>query len=95
MTTARDKVPVVRTRSGSPYSLGADWDGAGVNFAVFSENATRVGLCLFGETGGRETARIPVAEVRHVYLPEARPGLGYGYRVHMGRRPTGAGGWRG
>jgi glycogen operon protein len=73
----------VRTRPGRPYPLGATWDGAGVNFALFSENATAVELCLFDES--RET-RVAVTEqtehVWHVYLPEARPGLRYGYRVH-------------
>ena len=72
----------VRTRPGRPYPLGATWDGAGVNFALFSENATGVELCMFD--GDRET-RVPVTErtegVWHVYLPEARPGLRYGYRV--------------
>jgi isoamylase len=72
----------VRRRPGRPYPLGATWDGAGVNFALFSENATGVELCLF--EGDRET-RVPIAEqtehVWHVYLPEARPGLRYGYRV--------------
>jgi glycogen operon protein len=73
-----------RTRPGRPYPLGATWDGAGVNFALFAEHATGVELCLFD--GGRETERIAVAEytdqVWHVYLPHARPGLRYGYRVH-------------
>jgi glycogen operon protein len=72
----------VRTRPGRPYPLGATWDGSGVNFALFSENAQVVELCLFDD--GRET-RVPVTEqtehVWHVYLPEARPGLQYGYRV--------------
>src|SRR5436190_16262197 len=72
----------VRTRPGRPYPLGATWDGSGVNFALFSENATAVELCLFDDT--RET-RVPITEqtehVWHVYLPEARPGLRYGYRV--------------
>ena len=72
----------VRTRPGRPYPLGATWDGSGVNFALFSENAQGVELCLFDD--GRET-RVPVTEqtehVWHVYLPEARPGLRYGYRV--------------
>ena len=72
----------VRTRPGRPYPLGATWDGSGVNFALFSENATAVELCLFDDT--RET-RVPVTEqtehVWHVYLPEARPGTRYGYRV--------------
>ena len=72
----------VRTRPGRPSPLGATWDGSGVNFALFSENAQGVELCLFDD--GRET-RVPVTEqtehVWHVYLPEARPGLRYGYRV--------------
>jgi glycogen operon protein len=67
---------------GRPYPLGATWDGSGVNFAVFSENAQAVELCLFD--GARET-RVPITEqtehVWHVYLPEARPGLRYGYRI--------------
>jgi isoamylase len=72
---------------GQPYPLGATWDGAGVNFALFSENATRVELCLFAQTDARhETARITLREqtdqVWHAYLPEARPGQLYGYRVH-------------
>jgi isoamylase len=76
----------MRTRPGRPYPLGAAWDGAGVNFALFSEHGTGVELCLFDETGRRETARVPLSEytdqVWHIYLPEARPGLKYGYRVH-------------
>ena len=67
-----------RTRPGRPYPLGATWDGAGVNFALFSEHATAVELCLFDPGDpGRETHRIPVREhtdqIWHVYLPEARP----------------------
>jgi glycogen operon protein len=83
---SRDRTPQLRTRPGQSYPLGATWDGAGVNFALFSENATRVELCLFEGPGGRETARLPLGErtdqVWHVYLPSARPGLRYGYRVH-------------
>ncbi|MBI4641193.1 MAG: glycogen debranching protein GlgX [Candidatus Tectomicrobia bacterium] len=72
---------------GQPYPQGATWDGAGVNFALFSENATGVELCLFDRLdANRETARISMAEqtdqVWHVYLPEARPGQLYSYRVH-------------
>ncbi|HYR41074.1 MAG TPA: glycogen debranching enzyme GlgX, partial [Methylomirabilota bacterium] len=70
-----------------PYPLGATWDGAGVNFALFSEHATAVELCLFDpEDPRRERHRLRMQEqtnqVWHVYLPEARPGLPYGYRVH-------------
>jgi isoamylase len=72
---------------GQPYPLGATWDGAGVNFALFSENATAVELCLFDAADpARQTHRIRLAEhtdqVWHAYLPEARPGQLYGYRVH-------------
>ncbi|MCC6386788.1 MAG: glycogen debranching protein GlgX [Dehalococcoidia bacterium] len=74
-----------RVLPGAPYPLGATWDGSGVNFALFSEGAKAVELCLFGADGTAET-RIPVREqtdfVWHCYLPEARPGMLYGYRVH-------------
>ena len=77
----------VRMFPGSPYPLGATWDGSGVNFAIFSEHAERVELCLFDQAyGAPETARIWMPEqtdlVWHVYLPDARPGQFYGYRVH-------------
>jgi glycogen operon protein len=67
--------------------LGATWDGEGVNFAVFSENATAVELCLFdGPEADKDSHRIRLEErtdqVWHVYLPEVRPGQHYGYRVH-------------
>jgi glycogen operon protein len=71
---------------GKSYPLGANWDGLGVNFAVFSAHAQRVELCLFDPTGRREIARVDLPdctdEVFHGYLPEGRPGLLYGYRVH-------------
>jgi isoamylase len=71
---------------GKPYPLGATWDGEGVNFAIFSEHAEKVELCLFDNAGRRELHRVNVSEqtdqVWHCYLPEARPGLIYGYRVH-------------
>jgi glycogen operon protein len=66
--------------------LGATWDGAGVNFALFSKNAERVELCLFDPRGRREIERVELRErtdfVWHCYLPEARPGLLYAYRAH-------------
>jgi len=69
---------------GKAYPLGATWDGSGVNFALFSENATGVELCLFDSEGENET-RIPIVnqtdQVWHIYLPEMRPGQLYGYRV--------------
>ena len=71
---------------GQPQPLGANWDGEGVNFALFSERADRVELCLFDSKTRRETERIAMRwqtnQVWHCYLPEARPGLLYGYRVH-------------
>ncbi len=74
-------------RPGQPYPLGATWDGAGVNFAIFSEHATKVELCLFDSAGdSRESARIELREqtdmVWHGYLPGVLPGQLYGYRVH-------------
>ena len=69
---------------GTPYPLGASYDGAGTNFALFSEVAEAVELCLFGEDG-TET-RVSMAErnslVWHTYLPRIDPGQRYGYRVH-------------
>jgi isoamylase len=71
---------------GKPYPLGATWDGQGVNFALYSQHAENVELCLFSPNGKREVERIELTErtdfVWHCYLPEARPGLLYGYRVH-------------
>ncbi|HLT28035.1 MAG TPA: glycogen debranching protein GlgX [Zeimonas sp.] len=76
---------------GRPYPRGATWDGEGVNFSIFSEGAERVELCLFDGVGRRETHRIELRErtdnVWHCYLPQARPGLLYGYRVHGPYRP--------
>jgi glycogen operon protein len=77
----------MRRRPGRPHPLGATWDGEGVNFALFSERATGVDLCLFDGAGtGRESRRFRLEErtdhVWHVYLPEIRPGQYYGYRVH-------------
>jgi isoamylase len=70
---------------GKPYPLGATWDGEGVNFALFSEHAEAVALCLFDDEGRREIHRVMMREqtdqVWHCYLPEARPGQLYGFRV--------------
>ena len=70
---------------GRPYPLGATCDGEGVNFALFSEDATGVELCLFDGSESSE-ARVPLTErtdlVWHGYLPGVRPGQLYGYRVH-------------
>jgi glycogen operon protein len=71
---------------GRAYPLGATWDGAGVNFALFSKHAERVELCLFDPRGRREIERVEVRErtdfIWHCYLPDARPGQLYAYRVH-------------
>jgi len=71
---------------GAPYPLGAIVDGAGVNFAIFSEHATAATLCLFGGVGGNtEVVRIPLAErtehIWHAYVPGVRAGQRYGYRI--------------
>src|SRR5258707_3916412 len=76
----------IKTWLGYPYPLGATWLGNGVNFALFSEHATSVDLCLFDSMEAREeNVRIPVTEhtdqVWHIFLPEAQPGQIYGYRV--------------
>jgi isoamylase len=71
---------------GRAHPLGATWDGAGVNFAVFSKHADRVELCLFDPKGRREVERVELRErtdfIWHCYLPDARPGLLYAYRAH-------------
>ncbi len=90
LVPARTSVSIdgkIKARPGAPYPLGATWDGSGVNFALFSENATAVELCLFGGPHGNdEKARITVSEqsdqVWHIYLPGVQPGQRYGYRVH-------------
>ncbi|MFK4638381.1 glycogen debranching protein GlgX [Paenarthrobacter histidinolovorans] len=69
---------------GSAYPLGATFDGTGTNFALFSEKAEKVELCLFDDDGGE--VRVEVTEVDgyvwHCYLPQVQPGQKYGYRVH-------------
>jgi isoamylase len=72
---------------GQPYPLGATWDGEGVNFALYTENATGVDLCLFkGTDDKKEAERIPIREISHhvwhVYVPGLSPGQLYGYRVY-------------
>ncbi len=74
------------TYPGSPFPLGATYDGEGVNFAIFAENATAIDLCLFDEISGQsETVTIPLLErayhIWHVYIPGLKPGQLYGYRV--------------
>ena len=75
-----------RLSAGSPYPLGATWDGRGTNFALFSANAEKVELCLFDSQGRRELERIVLPErtedIWHGYLNDVVPGQLYGYRVH-------------
>jgi isoamylase len=82
-----EALPASRTVwRGRPWPLGSTWDGQGVNFALYSEHATKVELCLFDPNGRRQIECIELRErtdfVWHCYLPDARPGLLYGYRVH-------------
>ncbi len=75
-----------RVHEGQPHPRGATWNGLGVNFALFSANATRVELCLFDDEGKTELERVELPEftdeVWHGFLPDARPGTNYAYRVH-------------
>ncbi|REJ88543.1 MAG: glycogen debranching enzyme GlgX [Planctomycetota bacterium] len=87
-------VPLSQRRvcPGKPYPLGAAWNGRGVNFALYAENATGVELCLFDSPDAtRESERIPMPEqtdmVWHVFLPGVAPGQLYGYRVHGPHKP--------
>jgi isoamylase len=90
----RQFIGKTRIAEGSPFPLGATWDGLGVNFALFSAHATKVELCLFDIDGRKELERVPLPEytdeVWHGYLPDARPGTVYAYRVH-GAYDPGAG----
>src|SRR5687768_16173230 len=83
----------MRVWPGQPHPIGATWDAEGVNFAIFSQNATAVDLCLFeGANDGIETRKITLRErtdqVWHCYLPDSRPGQFYGYRVHGPYEPA-------
>src|SRR4051812_3051073 len=79
-----------RVWPGAPYPLGASYNGSGTNFALFSEVAHGVELCLFDEDG-TET-RVPLSErdafVWHGYLPSIGPGQRYGYRVNGPYEPS-------
>ncbi|MGZ8444142.1 MAG: glycogen debranching protein GlgX [Candidatus Binatia bacterium] len=83
----------MRVWPGKPYPLGATWDGKGVNFALFSESASKVELCLFDSFDAiQEAQRLELTErtdqVWHAYLPEVLPGQLYGYRVHGPYEPS-------
>ncbi|WP_370084261.1 glycogen debranching protein GlgX [Streptacidiphilus sp. MAP12-16] len=74
---------------GQPYPLGATYDGAGTNFAVFSEVAERVELCLLGDDGSETSVELRETDafVRHAFLPGIQPGQRYGFRVHGPYKP--------
>src|SRR5260370_21087786 len=82
----------IRVWPGRPYPLGATCEDGGVNFGLCSENATKVELCLSDSAEAiAEAHRIVVPEttthVWHGYLPDAKPGQVYGYRVHGPQAP--------
>ncbi|EBX4868849.1 glycogen debranching enzyme GlgX, partial [Salmonella enterica subsp. enterica serovar Typhimurium] len=82
MTTNR----AFEIRSGYSHTLGANYDGEGVNFAIFSAHAERVELCLYDPSGEHEIARLELPEytdeIWHGYVPKLQPGALYGYRVY-------------
>ena len=92
MATAATKAVTIKDRrrldirEGHPFPRGAMWDGKGVNFALFSANATKVELCLFDDEGKEELQRIDLPEytdeIFHGYVPKLEPGAVYGYRVY-------------
>src|SRR6202167_649241 len=92
MATAATKAVTIQgrrrldIRERPPFPPGAVWDGKGVNFALFSANATKVELCLFDDEGKEERQRIDLPEytdeIWHGYVPNLEPGAVYGYRVH-------------
>ncbi|MEE8600872.1 glycogen debranching protein GlgX [Euzebya tangerina] len=90
MSTESTSSDDLRVWPGSPYPFGATFDGVGTNFSLFSENASRVDLCLFDEDD-TETV-IEITEVTghcwHAYLPDVGPGQRYGYRVHGEYNPA-------
>ncbi|HAV8874701.1 TPA: glycogen debranching protein GlgX [Escherichia coli] len=75
---------------GKPAPLGAHYDGQGVNFTLFSAHAERVELCVFDANGQEHRYDLPghSGDIWHGYLPDARPGLRYGYRVHGPWQPA-------
>jgi isoamylase len=76
----------VQMHEGVPHPCGATWDGKGTNFAVFSEHATKVEVCFFDASGGKEIDRQELPEytnqIWHGYIPKIRPGTRYGLRVY-------------
>jgi glycogen operon protein len=86
-----DRLITTALQPGQPWPLGATFDGQGVNFAVFSDNALAMELCLFDNSGAQEKARLHLTghtgDIWHGYLPGAKPGLVYGLRAHGPWRP--------
>jgi glycogen operon protein len=83
----------LRIWPGRPYPLGATWDGSGTNFAIYSQHATKVELCLFDSEDARHEAQTVILPehtdtVWHVYLPDVLPGQLYGYRVYGPYEPA-------
>ena len=80
----------MRLWPGSPFPLGATYDGTGTNFAVFSEVADAVELCLFDAGGAETRVALPecTAQVWHGYAPTVGPGQRYGFRVHGPYEPA-------
>src|SRR5437763_14353167 len=80
----------LRVWPGNPYPLGATYDGAGTNFSLFSEVATRVELCLFDDKAAQTCVDLPETTgfIWHGYLPNVGPGQRYGYRVHGPWEPS-------
>ena len=79
-------VKASRVKEGSSQAHGAIWDGKGANFTLFSDNATKVEVCLFDSVGMRELERLVLPEytdgIWHGYVPDVRPSDVYGFRVH-------------
>lgn len=83
----------IKQYPGSPYPLGATWDGAGVNFALYADKATGVELCLFKTPNDeKEVVKVRMTErshqVWHIYIPDLKPGQLYGFRVHGAYEPN-------
>lgn len=82
----------VKAKPGKPYPLGSSFDGEGVNFAIFSTNATKVELCLFNESGSKELNRYELVDntnnIWHIYIPGLKAGQVYGYRVYGPYKPS-------
>jgi glycogen operon protein len=94
MLVGRKALPTkIRVWPGRPYPLGTTWDGSGTNFAIYSEHATGVHLCLFDSPESKkESHRVRIGEqadnVWHAYLPDVLPGQVYGYRIEGPYNPA-------